>query len=129
MRTDMQPRGTSHCFVCTTPSLRARTVPEGGVTANSLHNVHVLFAKRGRPTILELRYDVEEWCVVDATFRDGSSYHFTGFSWGYGGEGPHGLAQFFAFCGLSEVSLDVIARWSQDFRMTYYPAAETTVRA
>jgi hypothetical protein len=73
---------------------------ECGVTRISLDNGALLAARRGPPVRVELRcgrdpsYGVAEFCLVVAAFSDGSRHSFTGFSWGYGGEGPRGLERW-----------------------------------
>lgn len=69
------------------------------MTRISLENAKFLAETRGRPVSVELRRDAGAAGFLDAyrvvaRYVDGSSHEFTGFGWGYGGEGPNGLADF-----------------------------------
>jgi hypothetical protein len=78
-----------------------RLKPEGGVTQISLENALQLIEEKGPPDLVQLINEgknTSEHAVV-ATWGD-FSHTFTGFSWGYGGEGPNGLAKFFRMVGL-----------------------------
>ena len=66
---------------------------ECGVTRISLDNSRVLQKQYGRPSTVELIQELDEW-YVEATWNNGFSHRFSGFSWGYGGEGPSGLKKF-----------------------------------
>jgi hypothetical protein len=82
--------------------------PEGGVTQISIENALELLDERGLPDSVQLVNEGENTGehVVFATWTnpDGADFthKFTGFSWGYRGEGPHGLTAFFEQLGLSE---------------------------
>jgi hypothetical protein len=65
---------------------------EGGITRISLDNGGQLRKVRGMPVRVELRAE-GEFRVV-AMYTDGSRHVFKGFSWGYRGEGPQGLAEW-----------------------------------
>ena len=69
---------------------------EGGVTRISLQNERRLGKRLGRPVRVELHYNPDgvEWYQVKAMYDSGDSHVFTGFSWGYSGEGPRGLLEF-----------------------------------
>jgi len=70
--------------------------PEGGVTEISLNNAKVLIKEHGVPIKLNFHADKKK-CdyFVRAEWRDGFSFCFSGFAWGYGGTGPRGLLKFF----------------------------------
>lgn len=81
---------------------------EEGVTRTSLENAKLLAEERGNPVSVELHRDfnpsgrathIDGYRVV-ARYPDGSSHTYTGFGWGYGGEGPNGLASFLAGSGI-----------------------------
>lgn len=80
---------------------------EGGITQISLENADYLLRHFGLPTHIELIKQGDEYLVM-ATWL-GTTHLFTGFSWGYGGEGPNGLNRFFKACGLKD-----IGRWGWD---------------
>ena len=69
--------------------------PEVGVTWKSLHNAELLIKRYGIPSRLDFSFSDDEWFRVTATWANGKSHTFTGFAWGYRGEGPHGLLAFF----------------------------------
>ena len=90
--------------------------PEGGVTDISLENARELLGQYGRPT--QVRCYQKGWeTYVDTTWVDGVTHTFSGFSWGYGGRGPHGLAEFFQMIGLDDIALEDLAGWpTEDFK-------------
>jgi hypothetical protein len=94
-----------------------RLQPEGGVTQISLENARTLIEAYGLPQIVQLvnaGKDASEHEVV-ATWEDEAEFTFTGFAWGYGGEGPRGLAEFFRMVGLDKrVPTQAISRLPQD---------------
>jgi len=67
---------------------------EEGVTRISLENGKLLSARYGAVTGVILVYDADDWYQTHVTYRDGHTHVFTGFSWGYSGEGPSGLAKW-----------------------------------
>lgn len=81
--------------------------PEGGVTHISLENARELIGELGTPDTVQLVNEGSDTGehVVFATWEnpdgDDITHKFTGFSWGYRGEGPHGLATFFDMIGLA----------------------------
>jgi len=81
-------------------------VSEVGVTYKSLANAKVLKAKYGDPVRIELISGTPEdvICQVLASYNTGNDrtegFIFTGFSWGYRGEGPHGLLEFLKMSGI-----------------------------
>jgi len=77
---------------------------EGGVTRFSLENNRRLTKRLGRPVRVECHYDpnVAEWYRVKAFYDSGDAHEFTGFAWGYQGEGPRGLLEF---CQYNEIPL------------------------
>ncbi len=92
---------------------------EGGITEISLQNARTLIARHGLPDEVEI-YQAQlppnsGEHLVEARWRDGTRHTFSGFSWGYRGEGPRGLETFFALLGcVPLVSLRQIARWPQE---------------
>ena len=82
------------------PQLRT----EGGITRFSLENNRRLTKRLGRPVRVECHYDpnVAEWYIVKAFYDSGLTHEFTGFSWGYTGEGCRGLLEF---CQYNEIPL------------------------
>lgn len=102
------------CFVCRTGDApRTQLAGEGGITTRSLHNAHVLIEKRGKPERIVLKWDELEWYTVEAYWTGFPVHAFTGFAWGYGGEGPNGLASFFELLGL-DIPLSEIAGWDKE---------------
>lgn len=97
--------------------------PEGGVTQISLENAKALVRERGLPQIVQLvnagkdaseHEVVATWVGNEDTSPD-IEFTFTGFAWGYGGEGPRGLAEFFRMTGLDcRVPTQVISRLPQN---------------
>ena len=65
---------------------------EAGVTRFSLENGRLLKERHGAVVQVALVYSDKDWYQVHATYADGHTHIFTGFSWGYKGEGPRGLA-------------------------------------
>lgn len=75
---------------------------EGGITRIALANGRKLKEALGTPVRMELHYDAEgmEWYQTKVFYMTGETHVFTGFGWGYTGEGPHGLAEFCADNGI-----------------------------
>lgn len=75
---------------------KPQLLKEGGVTQTSLKNERRLSKRLGRPVRVELHYDPDgaEWYCVKAFYDSGDAHVFTGFAWGYNGEGPRGLLEF-----------------------------------
>jgi hypothetical protein len=69
---------------------------EGGITQIALQNAELLRQALGSPIRLELHMDPDggEWYRTRVMYDTGDSHTFTGFGWGYSGEGPRGLANF-----------------------------------
>jgi hypothetical protein len=70
---------------------------EGGITSISLRNAQKLVDGLGKPDSVELTYGKEHDEQYVTAFWNSSvvhSFRFTGFGWGYGGEGPCGLQKF-----------------------------------
>jgi hypothetical protein len=92
---------------------------EGGITEISLRNARTLLARHGLPDEVEL-YQAQlpphiGEHLVEARWQDGTRHTFSGFSWGYLGEGPRGLETFLGMLGcVPPVSLRQIARWPQE---------------
>ncbi len=94
-------------------STSPRSLPEGGVTQISLHNARTLLHRHGQPRFVELYQDAAEH-MVEARWEKGITHHFSGFSWGYRGEGPSGLAEFFRLLRLHPpISAHQISLWPQ----------------
>lgn len=79
--------------------------PEYGATSASLSNARLLLRRDGPVMAVRLYYrgsppDYEALVLFGAR-----CHQFTGFAWGYGGEGPRGLLRF---CHLAKVPLDGI---------------------
>lgn len=74
---------------------------ECGVTEISLNNVNILIDSKGIPDVVKLHYVDDPWDYLCILQWEKESFEFvvTGFSWGYLGEGPTGLAKF-----LSQIS-------------------------
>lgn len=92
--------------------MRPNLIREGGVTKISLDNGERLRRAFGLPIAVRLVYttDGPDWYRVFACYMPPNSdprvHVFTGFSWGYGGEGPRGLAEW---CKANDVPLDMPA--------------------
>lgn len=82
---------------------RARVKKEDGVTSISLRNAEILLEWYGQPNLVKLWYDEREWSVVTVEWPNDFKHSFTGFSWGYTGEGPHGLEAFAEAVGLGSL--------------------------
>ena len=70
---------------------------ECGVTDYSLRNAQLLIEKQGIPDRVRLTYVERPWdflCEAEWYDKPISKFVFSGFSWGYFGEGPRGLATF-----------------------------------
>ena len=97
--------------------------PEGGVTQISLENAKALVREHGLPQIVQLvnaGKDASEhevvamWTGAEDTSHE-IEFTFTGFAWGYGGEGPRGLAKFFQMIGIDHrIPTKVISLLPQD---------------
>ena len=64
---------------------------EGGITQVSLENAQLLFKQYGVPQEVELINKNSEYDVLVSWCNPSYTHLFTGFSWGYCGEGPRGL--------------------------------------
>lgn len=83
---------------------KPRLLIEGGITQTSLKNDRRLTKRLGAPCRLELHYSkTGEWYRAVAFYQNGDQHVFTGFAWGYSGEGPRGLLEF---CQHHEIPLD-----------------------
>jgi hypothetical protein len=101
-----------------TDKIRLTLAIEGGVTQNSLENAEYLNKRFGKPYTIDFCGDEDngDYYVIP-TYKSGYTHVFTGFSWGYGGEGPRGLHRFLnEICGV-KIPMDYIARASADFVM------------
>ena len=77
-------------------SHRKKLQQEGRITRISLENADLLIRLYGLPTRIELKNIQDEYLVLASW--PGFTHMFSGFSWGYGGEGPSGLNTFFKVC-------------------------------
>jgi len=70
---------------------------EGGITAHSLFNAKALSLAHGEVRHVTLDGNARQ-CDYRTTveYEDGFHWEYTGFAWGYGGEGPNGLVTFMA---------------------------------
>ena len=103
------------------PREPAELEKECGVTSISLENAFWLLTYLGIPDELALVEEPNEW-YVDATWHGDRTtdktiqHRFSGFSWGYGGSGPHGLKTFLDACNLGDrinpFSSDVDGCWN-----------------
>jgi len=94
--------------------------PECGVTQVSLSNGRALLAEHGFPCWVRLHDDSE--CTTVVGYPDGHQHVFTGFGWGYGGEGPHGLAEW-ATENRVPLSFDEVVRLSGTGDVWKWPRA------
>jgi len=90
---------------------------EAGITTHSTFNANALVEKYGPPDRIKLHYDEKDWHLVELAWLDEDGddkqrFTLTGFSWGYGGEGPNGLATFFKSINVGPTLAD-IAGWPQ----------------
>ena len=90
---------------------------ECGVTDISLFNAKALVAMFGNPskvTLHSMRDATEQNVIASWDFGGGAGidHTFSGFSWGYGGEGPRGLYKFFRMIGYS-IEMEFIAGLDQ----------------
>lgn len=92
--------------------------PEEGSTRVSLENASKLLKELGLPDVIHLYWDPQLWYVTEAWW--GNELHkFTGFSWGYTGEGPRGLLGFFKMIGMDpSVNIKEIGSWPEKLRAT-----------
>lgn len=99
---------------------------ECGVTDISLLNAKHLHDLYGLPTSIYCYYGKafdnshdKEW-LVDATYSNGRVHRFTGFSWGYYGEGVRGLETFLDCYGGDHIrDLNVLAKWKKESTHTF----------
>ena len=79
---------------------------EGGITEIALQNAETLRQALGAPVRVELHMDPNgvEWYRTRAFYDTGDHHTFTGFGWGYTGEGPRGLA---SFCQQNDIPLTI----------------------
>ena len=79
------------------------------VTVHSIENAKILVKAYGIPSVITITGDPSEadhvvHCEWGRLFSK-VAHDFTGFSWGYGGEGPRGLYVFlFEICHKSKVT-------------------------
>lgn len=82
---------------------------EAGVTDISLSNARILTKECGKPSLVVLTKNGMEWVVTSYWGTKKLKFEFNGFAWGYGGEGPNGLATYLKELGLN-VDITAIAR-------------------
>ena len=92
---------------------------ETSTTRVSSNNAKVLVAHKGKPESLTFSFSRGDWYNVKATWADGYTHNFRGFSWGYAGEGPHGLLEFILSLGIY-YTIEQIAAWPRDERSWVY---------
>jgi hypothetical protein len=91
-------------------------IPEDWTTETSLKNAERLIKLYRRPVSIRLRTEIDgntENSIVESRWDIGNAaynWYFLGFSWGYGGTGPNGLARFFEDIHLQGWSLRRISR-------------------
>lgn len=85
--------------------------PECGVSAISLKNLTILIELFGKPKSIGC-IDSRNGPVVMAVWDSGYTFTFTGFSWGYRGEGPRTLQKALGLLNIA-VSMDEIAGWDK----------------
>ena len=88
---------------------------ECGVTQISLKNAKKLVQRYGLPAFIHLFYDKKDWTCVQIVWTDhpAISHIFTGFSWGYGGEGPRGLKKLFDLLKI-DIGMGQISQWDAE---------------
>jgi hypothetical protein len=87
-----------------------------GVTEHSLSLLNSVKSKLHNVAYVELMMPRgKDWAESQVRFIDsaGRFAHLDGFSWGYGGEGPHGLAKAFEMLGIP-VFINQIAGWNYE---------------
>ena len=79
---------------------KRRLQVECGTTQISLENAYLLFTQYGKPMRVTLIAAMEERQADYAVLVEWSGFKhmFSGFSWGYGGEGPRGLRTLLETC-------------------------------
>lgn len=89
------PINMIQCPKCGCSDVFMRTAPqeqECGVTSVSLQNLADFTTLHGKIDSLDFSGDTKRGdYFVTAHWKDGSAWKFSGFSWGYAGEGPRGL--------------------------------------
>ena len=85
-----------------------------GITADSRKFAGKILDKIPKPEVegIILTRKMGRYTVF-VYFKDGDELHLSGFNWGYGGEGPHGLLWLFKRLGMSFIIED-ISRWDMD---------------
>jgi len=82
---------------------------ECGVTENSLDNAKMLIKAFGKPIRITLTYVDDPWEYLVKAEWTNNIFTFSGFSWGYYGEGPRGLFEFLQMCG-SKTTMSEVAK-------------------
>lgn len=84
---------------------------EDGSTKRSIENVKKILIERGVPDEIRMWYGTKNWFQVQAIWKKPAYQHlFHGFSWGYTGEGPHGLLFLLKAVG-ADVTIENIGSW------------------
>lgn len=88
---------------------------ECGVTNISLDNARYMQARYGIPETVVFHTDGSDY-RTEAAYRDTDIQEivlmvYTGFGWGYSGEGPHGTLEFLNDMCNVDISISTIAGW------------------
>lgn len=88
---------------------------EVGVTEISLINAKSLKERYGKPwriSLVKTRPPEEQYVIAEYS---GCFHAFSGFAWGYGGTGPHGLLRFLHDNGVDDITIgDIIKLQDED---------------
>lgn len=87
--------------------------PEVGITGVSVSNARILTSEVGKPALVVLSKEGKDYITtaywgeltVKKAIYKRYLFRFTGFSWGYSGEGPNGLLNYLKDLG---VKVDVL---------------------
>lgn len=89
---------------------------EDSSTRRSVANAKAMLVDRGVPDTVRLWYHPRLWYRVEAEWKKPHFRHeFEGFSWGYTGEGPHGLQVFLQAIGVPVTITKSISNWTPMF--------------
>lgn len=86
---------------------------ECGVTENSIENARILLSLKGKPSLIVLTKDKNEY-IVTAYWGEHFKFVFTGFGFGYGGTGPTGLFQYLTGLGVKVTMAQITAQMDKD---------------
>lgn len=91
---------------------RLKLEEEGGITQISLRNTEKLIQFFG--PIRFVQHSTYDDDLTTVFFENGFEYELTGFSCGYGGEGPNGLVQFLSkFLFRKDITIEQVAKWTR----------------